>query len=603
MRKCLVVSLVAVVFLGAVAVAGESKQDQENRKVVDWLLDQVRTANADGRVQACSQLANVPSDERVVPTLIAASSGTNGSLVTVGPIRFGITSMGDEARQAVPLLCEALTNRSADVRWGTLLAMRQMGKAALVCTPVLEALLSDKDESVRYWSGMVLVQNERLDKGLPALREMLMHCRYVDRWCEIAGGDFRSLGGSARPCVGLMLELLRDRVNLQGGELAEKYIKAIDEGLAAMTPTEFAGVDTQLVAAVGARLRGAPNKERVQVFEKKVEAWFVAGGRDSRLRERAKPPVRRLWTCEHSETDIREALLQLDKVAARLKSPENQSGNDQREIKLWEEIGSSMHILMCAEGVSRKAAIPALQTFLSCDDEFAADQAVLAMVAIGCADNDTVVQLIRLASRYDATSNRSQFQYVARHIVECKTGLLTNAVPGLLAALSVPYSGEGEKPRSMAFKTLAQIGPQIIPAVQSVWDDLTEPNRRLLLDLVLEMGPDAVKKMELQFVLRVKQLLADTKSPDRTLRWLAAHDMGRFGIFPDMVTPALVLASKDPEWVVRAESALALGRIGRAAEVLTELAKDSDVRVAQVAAMVRGLGPNNPASDGRKQKP
>jgi hypothetical protein len=449
---------------------------------------------------------------------------------------------------------------------------------------------------------MVLVQNGRLDKGLPALREMLMHCRYVDRWCEIAGGDFRSLGGGARPCVGLMLELLRDRVNLQGGGLAEKYIEAIDEGLAAMTPTEFAGVDTQLVAAVGARLRGAPNKERVQVFEKKVEAWFVAGGRDSRLRERAKSPNVRLWSCEHSEMEVLAALSQLDKVAARLKSPDRPSKGDQKKMDLWQEIAQSIHVLLCADGVSRRGAIPALQALLSCDDELAADQAVLAMVAIGCADNDTAVQLIRFASRYDANSNRSQFQYVARHIVERKAGLLTNAVPGLLAALSVPYSGEGEKPRGLTFKTLAQIGPQIIPAVQSSWSDLTEPNRRLLLDMVLEMGSDAVKRMEPQFLLRVKQLLLDVKSPDRTLRWLAVHDMGRLGLFPDMVTPALVLSAKDPEWVVRAESALTLGRIGRATEVLAELAKDPDVLVAQVAIMAQGLRPNKPDAYTGKQK-
>lgn len=610
MRKYRVLSFVVVLLFGAVAVAGESKQDQKNRKVVDFLLNQVQTADSEGRLETYRRLANIPSDERVIPALVEAATTTNRPGPTVEPIMLGIGSMGEEARQAIPLLCETLTNRSVEIRWRTAFVLRQAPKATTVCVPVLESLISEKDDSVRYYAAMALIRNGTSEKGVSALRDMLMHCHYVDRWCSTAGEDFVTLGPSAKSCVGLMLELLRDRVNLVSGGWAENYIKGMDNAMATMAPGEIAMVDTQLVAAAGQRLRGWRNElgrgntERVQLFESCVEQWFRPGGREMRLKERAAPRVARGGKCRHDEMEVLAALSQLDKVAARLKAQTSQGvGEADRAVSgIANEIGNAVHVLLCARSPSGRDATPALKVLLSCDDEVAAEMVALALAAVDRADEEVTLRVIRLASG-NAIGKRMGFE--SQDMLRNRPELFVNAVPGLLNALSLPYSGERDssardllsaraewKPRYIALRTLAGIGPQVIPAVQTVWGDLTEPNRRLLLDMVLEMGPDAVKKMEPQFALRVKQLLADTTSPDRTLRWLAVHDMRRIGLFPEMATPALVQAAKDPDWIVRAESALALAMFGKAGELVAELARDPDARVARVAAMAQELRSN-----------
>ncbi|MEP6573807.1 MAG: HEAT repeat domain-containing protein [Gemmatimonadota bacterium] len=86
--------------------------------------------------------------------------------VTRNAAAYAISSMGPDAKAAVPALIDALSDDEATVRFPVAVALREIGPSAAAAVPALEKALDDRNDDVAFMAKKAL-QKIKPDAEIP----------------------------------------------------------------------------------------------------------------------------------------------------------------------------------------------------------------------------------------------------------------------------------------------------------------------------------------------------------------------------------------------------------------------------------------------------
>jgi HEAT repeat protein len=224
----------------------EVKPKPKSEGVTAALVEALNDKDHRVRTQAAYALAKIADMETTTTSLFAAIRRGEGSAVAVRPFAGAFSSLG---AKAVPALCKALTDESANVRAGAVLALGYLHldvpdarPAVQEAVPAVVRLLKDKESLVRksVADSLCLIGNED-EATIKALIDALADPDRNVRYCSIVA--IETIGPAAAAAVPSLIRLLKDSNDEGIRKAAARTLGAIGAAAKAAIPTLIEALD------------------------------------------------------------------------------------------------------------------------------------------------------------------------------------------------------------------------------------------------------------------------------------------------------------------------------------------------------------------------